>query len=342
MALSLVRNYDYEIALERLFTEALQGKSVDDFAKKAVFDFSEKNTNKGANILNAFKAGLASFPLSLFEESESSQFSPPDFIDSNATNKEILAKIIANLQNDSYDIYVRDVSSLGFPSYQIIIPSLSEIQSMTKMSYQSLITICYVREMITNPKIINKDNVTHLILLIYITSGSLGDDTISCFSGVNTKYDYPGKDAGLDSIYLLSMCYVFLEDYKKALQVMLSFHSNMKNKNPDKLVWYVCVLRYLEGMVKFSDHNKVCRYLNKIFKKEMCDKIDQIFINPAEVFVKQYPKIDLTCNDSENEQYYKDFYLYKSALNKLRLIQENSLINQCNCKNIISTTETVC
>ena len=334
-------HYDYEIALERLFTEALQGTAVNTFATRTVFDFFEKATDNSKNIINAFKTGEASYPLSILEKNASSQFYRPDFIDSNATNKEILTKIIESFQKNHYDIYIRDVSTLGFPSYQIIIPSLSEVQNLTQSHYQMQLSSYYVKEMIANPETINKNNVTHIISLIYYSSGSLMEDTVSQFSGVKTRYNYPGKDVGLDNIYLLSMCYVFLEDYNKAYEAMKSFHANMKNYHTDNMVWYICVLRYLEGMIKFSDHNAVCNYVNKVFDKDICDKLDKVFKNPAEVLIKQYPKIELTYDELMNDESYKDFYLYRNALFELRRIQEKSMINQYNCRDIVCADKKV-
>lgn len=119
-------------ALERSLTELFQGRS-DLF-------FFDMNIGYQTRLLRdlvlkekefrySFLAGVGQYPISMFYKEPSyeyvgfdSQLSSDDDYD--------LEFMINTIHNMGFDIYIRDVSFLGFPSYRIYIPGMSEINNI--------------------------------------------------------------------------------------------------------------------------------------------------------------------------------------------------------------------
>ena len=119
----------FNIALERCCTEMVQGINLKDevYLKKNFKYFSVESSLKAYeafNSLSRIEDGIGSLPLAIFGNKESWEFEPWPLINDYDSNKgfDYLKKICLNL---SPDIYIRDNSFLGFPSYYIYIPQLS-------------------------------------------------------------------------------------------------------------------------------------------------------------------------------------------------------------------------
>lgn len=69
--------------------------------------------------MNVCKVGIGSYPYQFLSEDVTYQFTPVEDV-SNLSNHEILDRMIKKIMNDGYDILIRDVSFLGFPSYHVI------------------------------------------------------------------------------------------------------------------------------------------------------------------------------------------------------------------------------
>ena len=117
---------DYGIAMERCFTEAAQGMDIYNYAQSCLFDFKNEDIETEENVREFVNLNVATVPYQIFAEEKTYKFTPRKDV-SNLNNNEILNQMIEELLKDGKDILIRDVSSLGFPSYRIIIPGMSEI-----------------------------------------------------------------------------------------------------------------------------------------------------------------------------------------------------------------------
>lgn len=116
---------NFEIALTRALTETFQGKSVDSFASHEgfLFNLDENSFTNNLNVQLVFG---------------SSQRMPEFFVGENklpynanagfkgTTNKALMKECIEFFAEQGYRPLLRDSSSLGFPTCQIIIPGYSE------------------------------------------------------------------------------------------------------------------------------------------------------------------------------------------------------------------------
>lgn len=134
------------VAIERTLTELSQGVDLKDKSKvlnsKKLFNFYSKSAfNFIKNHINYLCERFALYGGSFeyneylnqqfFENKNSYEFSSDAWInnDDKPTNKELLNFIMNNIKDiTNNDIYIRDVSFLGFPSVQIFIPEMSVIK----------------------------------------------------------------------------------------------------------------------------------------------------------------------------------------------------------------------
>lgn len=115
-----------EIALERCFTEIFQGYT----AKTVKFE-NDINDCEKLNLFNEFKRslmyGCGRLPLNYFTSQPSYNYKGHTTIPIGNNFREDLNNICRWLMHKGYDIYIRDNSFMGFPTLQIVIPGMSEI-----------------------------------------------------------------------------------------------------------------------------------------------------------------------------------------------------------------------
>lgn len=151
----------FQYALSRGLTEIFQGIKDDSTMKQFMLDiptqypeyFLDDSPNsqkeKEKEIRSFIINGLGVFPPSLFEEEESYPFSKSAFVCHGSYRIEIqhLIRLFLSL---GYNVYIRDVSYLGFPSCYVFIPGVSV---WGRKSNQDAPTIQTIEKSIENDKI---------------------------------------------------------------------------------------------------------------------------------------------------------------------------------------------
>ena len=314
---------DFGIAMERTFTEATQGGDIDDYASRSTIDFSNANVTSLYNISNSFTVGFAQYPYEILK-SESNKFVPvPDV--SNLSNKEILDKWTETIINEGYDILIRDVSTLGFPSFHVIIPGLTEMDAGDSMM-RARNTRAYVTKALIKPSKLDISDIKYILGVIgyydkYITQNAI--------TGLFPYYegDLPFNIHNCGLRYLAAMCYATIGDYLKA---SLSIHTIEKifanfNETGDNMNYISALKYYFQAMQYIKDHSKVINYLKCLFDYDLCDKIDNLFNDNKAILSKQYKD-----SNSENPAFESATYIMTEVMNKMRRKQNLNKIDQIN------------
>ncbi len=117
----------FEIAAERTLTELLQGQDIRRMMGVREFSFRGDAADAG-NILGILVNGSGVYPPEFFGPQASYGFK--EWSEAGADgNRELLRHMLAQLAAEGYEVYARDVSFLGFPSFHVIIPGFSEIET---------------------------------------------------------------------------------------------------------------------------------------------------------------------------------------------------------------------
>jgi ribosomal protein S12 methylthiotransferase accessory factor len=116
----------FEIALERCFTEAMQGREISD-----LYDHMSGHVHPfeytSSNMESIFSNGRGAYPESFFMQGSSRSFYPWWEENDFQSNEETLEYLMSALRAMGRDVCVRDTSFFGFPTYHVVIPGFSEV-----------------------------------------------------------------------------------------------------------------------------------------------------------------------------------------------------------------------
>ena len=124
---------DFGVAMERTFTEAAQGQDIYQYSGRSIIDFYNCGVEEETNMYNTYKVGKGQFPYQVFGTDSDYPFTPVRDV-SELDNATLMKQWCAEILEEGYDILIRDVSYLGFPSVHIIIPGLSEMTEAMDLS----------------------------------------------------------------------------------------------------------------------------------------------------------------------------------------------------------------
>lgn len=117
----------FEIAAERTLTELLQGQDIRRMMGMREFSFGDEADNAG-NVMGILVNGSGAYPPEFFAPQASYAFREWGEAEA-GSNRELLRGLLGLLAAEGYQVYVRDVSFLGFPAFHVIIPNFSEIET---------------------------------------------------------------------------------------------------------------------------------------------------------------------------------------------------------------------
>lgn len=289
---------DFGIAMERTFTEASQGQDVLLYTKSSKVDFHNRNVDTSTNICNSFKVGLAQYPYQILDKNPTYNFCPVKDV-SLLSNQEILTNWLNELQNDGYDILIRDVSNLGFPSYHVLIPGLSNIVDTDASIFRAYNTRFYVSSLIMDIKKINKETCKYVIAALEYFRDSVFENTLASYYVQVDKNALPGENINCGILYFQAMCYVILEDYRMAAAKMSSVWVQAKKMNEDENRGssYLAMYYYCSAMEKLGNHQHAMEYIRLMFDSVICSEVEELFNDITNILTKQYPVIDIEVNN---------------------------------------------
>lgn len=323
---------DYGIAMERAFTEATQGQDIFEYTGRSTIDFFNNNVENEDNICNSYKVGLGQFPYQLFGETPSYEFTPVKDV-SNMTNEEILNNWINELIDDGYDVYIRDVSYLGFPSFHIIIPGMSEMQIANDTRFRAYNTRQYAAGLINNVDKITKENTKYIIGAMGYFLKAMLENTMSIYYMHLEDVNLPCDDFYAGCLYMMSMCHVMNEDYLNAFKKMelVEKRAALNKIDKNRLKYFTAMKHYFSAMYTMKDHKKAIKYMNVFFDSEVVEKLNELFINPDLVIIKQYPSREKLNALMDNDGYMR----FEYSINKYLEVQKKKRIEQASLAKII-------
>ena len=138
----------FEVAVERTFTELLQGRELNELNNFQIPTFNKDEVQSSFNIENHFIDSNGKILFDFLKEKKDFEYSPWNFSGGNRKKEfESLVEIFKDK-----DIYVKDFDYLGFYSCQIIIPTISEIYPIDDLIYNNKNRGKFYRELILNYK----------------------------------------------------------------------------------------------------------------------------------------------------------------------------------------------
>lgn len=321
---------DMDIALERTVTETFQGRHIEELTNSYVF--GKRPYSITDNIIGHLTIGMGYYPDEFFCESES-KFDVEIYKKKWNNNKEMLRFYIDLLKSKGMDVYVRNNTYLGFPAFQVIIPTMSEVFPIDDITLTKMNTLKVCRRALKNLDNINDE--TFEMILEFINYSVKLPHT---FKGLKYFYGMPLNSAfegdGLAEYYFLIKGYISINKYERALEVINVLIRLLGNTHKD----YV----YLKGLrdVLLSNNSGVEKdifsIIQKFYPKDRSDKIINFINNKVKIFNDDYNKnCDWNCMKCkiQNECNYP---LLSKIILKCKKIHKDNLTNQDVCEGIIN------
>lgn len=255
----------FEIAVERTLTELLQGQNIKNMIGLKEFSYKPNITNEHDNLLNILVDGSGIYPSQLFSNNFSYEFK--EFKDiRELNNKEMLHYLINFLENKDYDIFIRDVSYLGFPSFHVIIPGLSEIEEIDNIdAIEKYSLYNRVKRYLRNSKNLSKESINE-ILNFFKSEDYNKSASIAQFLNLKTKNIFPWYYTKID--LFLGTLYYYSGNFKKSYEVFDKFikHLNFSYpKNKVEITFYKCVRDYIGTHINGLNRREIIDFLKQFY-----------------------------------------------------------------------------
>lgn len=278
----LAAHPSFAVALERTLTEAFQGKNLEEFTHYNRIGSDEQVSHRD-NYLNTMKTGHGYHRKELFAEEASYPCQLTWNMDA-ASNSEMLKFMLDLLINQGYDVLIRDVSFLGFPSYSIIIPGFSEFMSVDELRGKELITQSMIRNSITHLSQANTEEIQRLLRFLKFKSQSLLENDLTNVLGLPFDRPLPGGYQATN--FLMMACHYRLGDYNKAYSMMSTIISDKVLENQ----YYRCIESFLEFKSNGMTLKEIHECLEKLYDEHIAHNVIEQFGEEDDVIRKLYPK----------------------------------------------------
>ncbi len=284
---------DYGIAMERAFTEAAQGNDLTEYVNRSTLNYYNTNVDDSANIENSYKVGLATYPYEIFGSDSSYPFSEPVDV-SMLSNREIMLKWIDGILSEGHDILIRNVSSLGFPSFHIIIPGMSEIKRRDDYALRVANTRSLTSNLMRHPSMITLKDVGFVQAVMGYYANRVLENGLSTFFPPSDEYDLPFEKYHCGNIYVCCLCDVMKRDYGSAAGKINSMYRVAEGYGADEDTLSVvrCMYSYLSGMDAVGDEDALIRFLRIFFDRKYIDETLCRLGDPERVFISNLGKTE--------------------------------------------------
>ncbi len=274
---------DMEIAMERCFSESMQGWVLEEFTKTGVITFAPANRSSWTNVLNIMKVSKGIYPATLFGNESSWQFKPWKSC-ANMDNKQLLQDMIAIVEGFGKDIYIQDVSFMGFPSVYIYVPGMSEISPVDMLWMQECMLKRDGQYIFADLENIKKSDVENLLTLAKIKQRSYMDNVINQVACASFRDTMPG---GSDEMgFLAALCCVYLGKERDALSFLAGV---------PRTAYIKAVQNYVTACANGMSKEWTEAYLHKVTTDTLADLVCWQFSDKDKLLSRVYPKCTGNC-----------------------------------------------
>ena len=280
---------DRRIALERCLTELLQGTTLDSLNKLTELHFDEfDHENALPNYRALVQTGQARFPNHFFDATYDQPFVPWQETAFQSSKKRLHSIVEATKRLLPADgrIYVKDRSYLGFPTYQIIAPGVSEAFVKSKRAIEAAFPHLTSRMALTRLSVADDKEVSRLRELL---KTALDEQEVAPYSPLSAFFPIPHvNNKTWDKVpmaQLNAMLSMRLGDSAAAAAEMESFISSIKTLfSGIELGYYYCLSRYYEALSSGASREQALAMVSQFFPPETVELVKEDTLNREHTF----------------------------------------------------------
>ncbi|MEW5814670.1 MAG: YcaO-like family protein [Spirochaetota bacterium] len=277
---------DLRIALERALLELFQLRDIKNFTDLIPFEVlqDEALCRSVRNLHSIYHNGAGMYPVRFFEDDFSYAVTLKIFNRRFSSNKECLHYLLLLVKRSKWDVLIRDVSFLEFPSFHVIIPGVSELNCFTADDYSYLQTRLDISQKIKSIPEISEDDLCRIIEFLkreYANStGSYLSEIINLPLSpqfVWSKIDYHS--------FMAIGCHKVgeLQNAKAHIQKGLEHIEQQESTNPDLIPYYKCTRDYFGLIQRNYNADTVKSLLGKIYQGGIVNKVIADFAKPGKL-----------------------------------------------------------
>lgn len=310
-----------EIALERCLTEFHQTSKKIKMIKINGWKGIENIENDYENILNFLKLTHNSSghqKKEFFNTKASYKFKSLNFNlgKNHLEDLKFLKKIVKNLNTQ---IYIRDVSFLGFPSYYIIIPRLSRIKFLENNDYSLFADFNSQKENVLKIKTLSKSKLEKLIFSIEKWLKIYPDFWKRIF--IPTFLPRLNNELSiLEANLFLAMSYYKIKKFKKTEKYLTTFLETY-GREVSSFLYFYAFRDLVRLKIDKKNIDEISQILNSFYETQLVEEVIKDFKDPNNVFSFQNFPTCFMCEKCEIFETCKYFEVMK-ILKKIQIKQE--------------------
>ena len=286
-----------DVAIERVFTESLQGRTRDMYTRGGRLVFGEGNAGSSLNLWNMAKASIGDVPASLFTERESHPFSL-DSVSFPADNRQAMLCLVDLLEREGGTVYIEDVSYLGFPSVYVYAQNLSAVDEETYFRLKEYALKAKAQRILHHIDEAADADVETLLTLLQLKQHSLLENTVQAIYGLPLEIAFPAQP--LDLRFLMAACRYRLGQPAEAVvnvdQCVKSLNELGKEDS-----YVLAVRQFLFAIRDGLKADQVAGMLRLFFEDSLAEQVLSEWQDPGHVLAKLYPACpDYRCDECEN------------------------------------------
>ncbi|MCG8686718.1 MAG: YcaO-like family protein [Desulfobacterales bacterium] len=299
----------FQVALSRCLTEIFQGIQNNEEFDAAMIDIPEsvpdyflkqddEALNQRFHMFTQFtKDNSGVFPPSLFNESPTYQFDPETFTPGRSYREEV-RRMVRFFHDNGKNVYIRDVSFLGFPSVFVYVPEFSaqgrkSAPPIDRSGRFQLVDLDSIEEFFFDIGDCSPDQLS--VIAHRLESFEPSASVTQLF---NIEMEEQSTWEQINVAFVLTQIYYSLGNYEQAHFHFKRFCVTRKELDP----YYTLIKHYLEARCKGIDDNKLKSDLTSIAREEEIesDIVNQVIKDMAEPYLlKSKTKLPRcpNCND---------------------------------------------
>ena len=216
-----------EIALERCLTECLQGRRIEKLENAPVYQYRLDEVSTGiVNRYNFVKAAVGLFPAEIAASEASWEYRPfkkaPEDIHGQLSFMETLFDELG------WDLYIRDCSFLGFPSFQMLVLGISMVFDFGSERLVEKRRLFRLKEAMTNLAEASEETLREVQKLALMKRGFVLENTFDFLAGFPV---YPRLlGVSMDAAVLAALCSLVFEERKEAAELLAPYQFDREGK----------------------------------------------------------------------------------------------------------------
>ena len=318
----------FEISVERTLTELMQGQNIRYMKGMKGFSYNNQIEKQHENLMSIFVAGSGEYPSEFFGIKDSYDFR--EFKNtSDMSNNDMLNYLSELIMNNGYDIYVRDVSFLGFPSYHVIIPGLSEIEKFDDISsINEYAAYNNVKKGLRGINNISQNEMMYIIDFINSSNPS-ANAPVTQFLNLPINNSIPWYYT--DYYLFLTALYLKMGNYVEAVKSINTYIKDYQVNpiNNQQLSYYKCARDYIGTMIDNLSHNETINLLRKFYSTNIIKAVITDFQNP-DLIISRYGQFNCWNCDECKLSFTCSYRYTESIYLKIKEKYATNIINQTN------------